>query len=126
MAIHEAGMTRVREWWTRERRAGDGRAQLVAMHAGTGAAEWRRAYASIWFWGALLPVLTALTAWRWGWSALWLALAYAGLLYRVFRRMRRRGFSAGDAALYAAGRVAGKFPQLHGVLCFLRARREAR
>jgi len=125
MVVHEAGMTRGREWWAREWRAGHGRAQLMAMHAGAGAAEWRRAHVSIWFWGALVPVLTALTALRWGWSALWLALAYVGLLYRIFRRLRRRGFGAGDAALYAAGRVAGKFPQLHGALCFWRERRGA-
>jgi hypothetical protein len=43
-------------------------------------------------------------------------LAYPALHWRIFRRMRRHGFSRPDAALYAAGRIVGKFPQLHGVL----------
>ena len=125
MAIHEGGMTRWREWWARERRSGHGRAQLMAMHGSAAAPEWRRAYASIWFWAVLVPALAIGVAWHWGGGALLVVLSYPALLYRVFRRMRRRGFAAADAALYAAARVAGKFPQLHGVLSFRRETRAA-
>ena len=56
MVIHEAGMTRWRDWWTREHRSGYGRAQLMPARQGVAHPRWRRAYASIWFWGALVPV----------------------------------------------------------------------
>jgi glycosyltransferase involved in cell wall biosynthesis len=116
MVIHEGGMTRWAEWWTRERRAGLGRAQLLARHGWGSGREWRRPVVSICFWGALLPLATIAVLFT---SGVWLLaalLAYAALLYRIFRRMRRRGMAMADAALYAAGRVIGKFPQFHGVL----------
>jgi GT2 family glycosyltransferase len=125
MVIHDARMTRWREWWARERRVGHGRAQLVAMHRDDDVREWRRAYASIWFWALGLPLLIGGATWLWGWAALALTLAYPAQLYRVCRRMHRRGFSAADAALYAAARLVAKFPQLHGALSFLRQTRGA-
>ncbi len=125
MVIHEAGMTRAREWWRRERRQGHSRAQLVAMHGRAGLPDWRRGVASICCWAALLPVAIAAAAWQWGWVGLLLGLIYPALVYRVFRRLCRRGIRPPDAALYAVGRVAGKFPQLQGVLSFLRQRRRA-
>jgi len=125
MAVHEAGMTRWREWWARERRAGHARAQLVAAYGWDGARPWRRAYASIWFWAVLLPALGAASTWAWGRGGLLVCLAYPALLYRVFRRLQRSGFAPADAALYGAARVAGKFPQLQGVLSFLRERGSA-
>ena len=119
MAIHEAGMAHWRAWWTRERRAGYGRAELLRVHGWMGDPGWRRAYASIWFWAALLPVTGVVTAPRWPAVAMLVCAGYVAFLYRIARRMRRRGFGTTDAALYAAGRVIGKFPQLQGVLAFL-------
>lgn len=125
MVIHEAGMTRWQEWWAREWRAGYARAQLLTTHGWAGGGEWRGACASICFWSALVPALVVISVWQWGSLAVLVLLAYPALLYRIFRRMRRRGFVAADAALYAAGRVIGKFPQLQGVLSFLYGRSQA-
>jgi GT2 family glycosyltransferase len=126
MAIHEAGMTRWHQWWTRERRAGHGRAQLRALYGSAGASRWRRSHASIWFWAAVVPVagLAAMSVLGWA-GLLFPGLLYAGLLGRIFRRMRRRGMPAADAALFATARVVGKLPQLHGVLSFRWAERGA-
>jgi GT2 family glycosyltransferase len=123
MAIHEAGMTNWRQWWTREWRAGFGRAELLAIHGRGAAREWWRAVASIWVWGALVPVATVLAVWRWGMPGLLVLLVYVVLHSRIVRRMRGCGFTRSDAHLYAIGRVMGKFPQLHGVVSFLRQRR---
>lgn len=125
MVIHEAAMTHWRQWWVRERRAGHGRAELVAMHGARAAPEWRRAYASVWFWGAMLPIGAVAAVAAWGAAGLVVLLAYPALLGRVFRRMRRRGLGTADAALFAAGKVLGKFPQVHGVVSFLRRQRGA-
>ena len=123
MAIHEADMTRWRDWWKREQRNGQARAELIALHGLGGERDWTRACASNVFWAAGIPAAAAITTARFGAGGLLIALAYPAFVYRVFRRMRGRGFGAADAALYGAARLASKFPQLHGMLTFLREAR---
>jgi len=116
MALHEAGMTRFSEWWRRERRGGHARAQQVALHRDH--RGWLRAYGSIWFWAVALPAAAVGAAWPTHGASLWLLFSYPLFGYRIYRRMRRRGIAATDAALFASGRVIGKLPQLHGVVSF--------
>ncbi len=120
MAIHEAGMTTWRQWWTRERRAGHGRAKLVALYGADAPAQWHRAAASIWFWGALVPLAGLAALYACGIVGMLLPLLLYGVLVgRILLRMRRRGMPAADAALFATARAVGKFPQLHGAMSFL-------
>lgn len=120
MAIHEGGMTRWREWWRRERRAGHGRAQLATLYGVAAAPGWHRAELSIWLWGGLVPVLSVIAICAAGVAgALLPLLLYGVLIGRIFLRMRGRGMSRRDAALFAAARTAGKLPQLHGAASFL-------
>ncbi len=126
MAIHESRMTRCADWWQRERRAGHARAQLFLHGAQGDEGPWRRSYVSIWFWAVAIPMLALVAIWQSTTAAVGILLAYPATFGRIFVRMRRNGFPSADAALYAAGRVVGKFPQFHGLLSALRERNGAR
>jgi glycosyltransferase involved in cell wall biosynthesis len=73
----------------------------------------------MWLWGAFLPLFVIVTGLRWPLAAFLAVLGYFALFGRIAWRLYRRGMNVSDAALYAAGRVVGKFPQMHGVSSFL-------
>ncbi len=118
MAVHEATMSRFGQWWRRRMRGGHSTAYLASVRGPLLERRWLRKARSIWFWGAGIPCLAIAAAWpSHGASAVLLA-GYPALFYRIYRRMRRRGLVAADAALYAASCVLAKFPQVLGQLQF--------
>jgi GT2 family glycosyltransferase len=123
MARHDAAMTRFSQWWRRARRAGYAYAQGAAMHGHTADRHFVRDVRRIWFWALFVPLAALLPAW-WtrGWSLL-ILLAYPLLAVRIYMSGRRRGWSAGDARLYAIFTLLGKWPGLLGVLEFHRRHR---
>jgi len=114
MGNHDAAMVSWRQWWKRSVRAGFAYAEGAARHGRSPDRYCVRECRSIWLWGAAIPLAAAAAAWpTGGWSLLLLG-AYPLQAWRIHRRMRRRSYGPGDAALYAAACVLGKFPALQG------------
>ncbi len=115
MTLHDAAMTHLRQWWRRSVRAGHAYAEVSARHTGEPERFWAREVRSNWLWGIALPACSlGLAVPTLGASLGLLGGGYGLLGFRVHRWMRGRGFSAGDAGLYAAFCVLGKLPQAYG------------
>jgi glycosyltransferase involved in cell wall biosynthesis len=122
MTLHDAAMTRFRQWWTRNVRAGHAFAEVSRLHAGSPFGIWKRESRSNWFWGVFLPLAAIVSAYfTWGVSLL-LLLGYPVLYLKVFRGRRRRGDDARTARLYARYCVLSKFPQVAGQIRYWRNR----
>jgi GT2 family glycosyltransferase len=124
MAVHEAGMTRLGQWWQRQTRSGYARAHQVTIHGGSPEPRARRESRSIWVWGVALPVLALTATLQAGGLSLLLLAAYPAFFLRIYRR-EQRGRPGDGAALYAASCVLGKFPQAVGQMQFHAARLQA-
>lgn len=111
MTLHDAAMSRFRQWWKRTVRSGHAYAEVNAIHP----RYWRRESRSALVWGLLLPALTAVSLLSFGPSGLVPPAAYLVLWVRVHRSQRARGYAARDAALYASYCVLGKFAEVSGM-----------
>jgi len=119
MATHDADIRRFSQWWRRSLRSGYAYAEAAFLHGQPPERSGVRESGSIWFWGAILPLLALACAWPTeGLSLLLLLLAYALLLVKTHWAARRSRMPAGDAALYAAACTVAKFPQFLGQLKF--------
>lgn len=122
MTRHDAAMTRFRQWWTRNVRAGHAFAEVSRLHARSPYGIWRRETRSNWFWGLALPVLAIVAApFTWGVSLV-LFVGYAVLFWKIHRSRRKRGDDPRTARLYARYCVLSKFPQMVGQLRYWRGR----
>lgn len=127
MALHDAQMTRLSQWWKRAVRFGFAQAQVSQMHRASPQRIWARETRSTVVWALGPPlasataiVLLAMSAGGWWWLlGLVPLLAYDLLALRILISRRRRGESLADAALYAVAAVLGKFPQFVGVMRYL-------
>jgi GT2 family glycosyltransferase len=117
MTLHDASMTRFSQWWRRTERSGHAFAEGAVRHGAAPERHWVREARSVRFWGLIVPAGALVAAWpSYGASLLVAAIGYLVLTARVFRHARRRDVSRGDAAVYAAFTVLGKFPQAVGYL----------
>ena len=117
MAVHDGGMTRFAQWWTRAKRAGYAFTEGARMHGDTPERHFVRETRSIWLWGFFLPAAIALLALTFSpWMLLGL-LAYPLQVWRVARRGSR---DRRTNWLYAAFVVLGKFPGLSGSMKYYR------
>jgi GT2 family glycosyltransferase len=116
MTIHDADMTRFRQWRKRATRAGHAYAEGAALHGRPPERHWVRETRSIWTWGFWLPLAAIGPAWiTHGWSLL-LLLAYLLLAWRITQHCRRRNLSLKETWLLTLFTILGKFPQLAGQL----------
>jgi hypothetical protein len=119
MTLHDAAMTRWRQWWKRAVRAGHAYAEGAALHGRAPLRHWVREVRSNWIWGVVVPLIAVGLAWpTHGWSLLLLA-GFVVLAWRVWRHGRRRTWPVVDALAYAAFTVLGKFPMALGQLQFV-------
>jgi len=117
MARHDAAMTRFSQWWQRSRRMGHAYAQVAALHGGGEERYFVRDRARIWIWALLLPALAlGLAPVTHGLSLAAMLGLYALQFARVWGHGHRRGWPAGDSAVYALFTVMGRFPALQGLL----------
>lgn len=113
MTWHDAAMTRLSQWWKRNRRAGHAYAESAALHGGSPerfrVPETRR----IVLWGLMLPLAAlpgaVVTPW-----ALLLLLAYPAQMLRLRAR--------GEPWARAVFLVLGRFAEARGVLDYRAAR----
>ena len=116
MTLHDAGITRLSQWWRRTARAGHAAAEGMALHGAPperhGVARTRRAL----LWGAALPLAALAGALASPWALLLLA-AYPAQILRLSRRegWARATFltlgkiaEAQGALTYAWRRLAGR------------------
>jgi glycosyltransferase involved in cell wall biosynthesis/GT2 family glycosyltransferase len=112
MGLHDAAMTRFRQWWRRAVRGGHAFAECSWIHRTGPTRLWARETRSGWFWGLLLPAVMLAAAPLAPLFSLALLLGYAVLGLRVYRHRRRSGDAPADARLYAFFCVLAKFPQM--------------
>jgi GT2 family glycosyltransferase len=117
MALHDAAMSRLGQWWQRNVRAGHAYAEAVARRPREPAMDAGRQLRSIAFWGIGVPAAAlSLAVPTLGQSVAWSAAGYLTLFFRVRRASLRRGFTRANADLYSAFCVLGKLPQAEGAL----------
>ncbi len=115
MALHDAAMHRVSQWWSRAKRAGHAYAQVNAMHGEPPTRFWERDLRRAWMWGFAAPA-----------AAVALAVPTLGLSYGLLARYpltvartalktRNRGFSWGHAVAWGLSCAAAPFPEFVGV-----------
>jgi len=122
MTLHDAAITRFSQWWRRAVRAGHAYAEGAARHGHEPERHSVKSVRSNWFWGLVLPVVTLALSFPTAGLSCFLLAGYPVLGWRIYRYGRGRGFSAGDARLYAAACVVGKLPQALGQLLYWKRR----
>ena len=118
MATHDADMTHFSQWWLRSLRSGYAYAEAAFLHGQPPERAGVHESRSIWFWGAILPLLALAPAWPTSGRSLLLLLLYPLLVLKTRVCTPRGRMSAADAALYAMACSVAKFPQLLGQLKF--------
>jgi len=119
MTLHNAQITRFKQWWKREIRNGHAYAEGAWLHGRSPERHWVKESLRSWFWGLFLPLLAiACILPTKGLSILLLFMAYALLAYRVYGFTLKRGYQSTDAILYGLFCVLEKFPKLQGQIKF--------
>lgn len=114
MTLHDAAMTRFRQWWRRSKRSGYAFAEVSRRHRGSACGIWRPAVARAVIWGGVIPATIAATALVHP-IALVAAACYP---LQVFRLALRGGARESASWLRAGFAVLCKFPEAQGVAAF--------
>ncbi|MFZ2649017.1 MAG: glycosyltransferase [Burkholderiaceae bacterium] len=113
MTLHDAAMTRLRQWWTRTVRAGYAYAEGAYLHGASPERHAVRPLCSALAWGLVLPLTALCSMFAVGNWALILLLAYPLQVLRLFGK----GSGSAKLRLLKAGfLVLGKFPQTLGAV----------
>lgn len=110
MTLHDAAITRWRQWWRRTVRAGHAFAEGAWLHGAPPERHWVRETRRAVFWGLVLPVVILSAALLLDARAGWLVLLYPLQWTRLAIRDR--------SPATAFFTVAGKFAETQGVLKF--------
>ncbi|MES3012839.1 MAG: glycosyltransferase family 2 protein [Pseudomonadota bacterium] len=113
MTLHDAAMTRWRQWWMRCLRAGFAYAEGVRLHGAPPERHWVKESRSAWLWGAGIPLSIAALAFVVGPAALWVLLAYPVQVARIGVSLPAATAGRWARAFFL---VAGKFPEAIGQL----------
>ncbi|HEX6810703.1 MAG TPA: glycosyltransferase family A protein [Planctomycetota bacterium] len=120
MMRHDAAMHSWRQWWARSMRNGRACAESWWRHRGGPERFRAREVARMVVWGALAPALALGAVAAYGVPGLMVAAAAAWPARGAYRLARRRGRVRAESCFYAFACVAGKLPELLGVLQFAR------
>lgn len=133
MGLHDANITRLRQWWNRMRRSGHACGELAILHPEGRDPNWRAMVAKIFLWSVVVPGVLAVTILlallvdsRWWIAALLASLAWPLNTVRLMRRERSRGLSPRLARASAFFLMLGKLPQLLGLIGYHRNRLSGR
>lgn len=115
MTLHDAAMTRFRQWWKRTLRGGHAFAEGAALHGMLPEMHWVRESRRAWLWGLAIPLgiicFTLITGWLG--FALW--LVYPAQVVRLALKGDR---TPRENWLQAFFLVLGKFPEMIGQIKF--------
>jgi len=119
MTLHDAAMTRLGQWWKREKRSGYATACGASMHGRSPERYRIQQHRSNWLWGALIPLIALAPVWWCRGASAILLLIYPIQWLRIYRASARRfNAPASQIRLYASLLLLGKFPQMLGQLKF--------
>ncbi len=119
MALHDAGITRFGQWWTRALRSGHAYAQVCSRGSGLRNRFGLRACLRVWFWTVVLPVLAGLSFFLHRLAPLAAAALYPLQMLRIAFGLGRRGAAAGTALAYGILWLPSQVAQGLGQLKFL-------
>ncbi len=114
MAIHDMDMHRFGQWWKRSVRGGWAVAEGAAMYGDTEEQYMKKQSVSGWIWGALLPVGAIAFATVTHGLTLAFFLAYALLLFKIYKYRHQLGEGHKKSLLYAFFCTISKIPQAIG------------
>ena len=118
MTLHDAAMTRFRQWWKRAVRAGFAYALGAAMHGSPPERHFTRERRRVITWGFAVPVILLGFAWpTYGLSLIGFVL-YPLQIWRIYRRTRQRQKPAGDSLAFGISCMASKLPEFMGLCKF--------
>ena len=124
MAVHDAGIDRFSQYWTRAVRAGHAAGARASKHGRSPLRDSIRSVRSALFWGGAFPVVTLAAApLTRGRSLVAFAVGYGLLGSRVVRFRRSMGDGRRDAAVYAGAIIVAKFANVVGLVTFYRRHR---
>lgn len=116
MTLHDAAITRFKQWWIRSKRSGYAYAQVSALHHHEPERFWVNDTRRALLWGLLVPaIIPALAVPTFGLSTL-LCSVYPLRAARIAKAARKRGLSAGSALFWSLHCVGASFPQAAGVV----------
>lgn len=111
MTLHDAAMTRFRQWWQRSRRAGHAFAEGAALHGGPPERHFLQETVRAIFWGACLPVMVGAAMLAWPPAAMLLVVWPLQVVRLALRSGARR--KDWERAVFL---VLGKFAEAQGVI----------
>ena len=116
MTLHDAALTKFRQWWRRTMRGGYAFAEGAYLHGASPERHWVKESRRAWVWGLLIPIfglLLASVSWVYG---LLILMAYILQIFRIVLRNKRQK----DAYPWARAffMVLGKFPEMLGQVKF--------
>jgi glycosyltransferase involved in cell wall biosynthesis len=120
MTFHDAGMTKISQWWKRNVRAGYAFAEGSYLHGAPPEGHWVRESRRCKIWGLVIPfiiILTGIFCWQ---SGLIIALVYPLQIIRLSLRNQKE--LKPYPWLFASFNVLGKFAEAHGQLKFYYSR----
>lgn len=110
MTLHDANITRLRQWWVRTVRSGHAFAEGAWLHGASPERFWVREARRAWIWGVGLPASTGLAMLLTGPSAVLLAAIYP----LQWVRLLARSGSARESTFM----ILGKFAEAQGAMKF--------
>ncbi|MET4389882.1 GT2 family glycosyltransferase [Bradyrhizobium sp. F1.4.3] len=114
MTLHDAAMSKLRQWWIRSIRSGYGFAEVTRLHKTSPFRIWSRAVPSALLWGATLPACILLAS---AFHPLFLLLFLVYPL-QICSIAVRKGLRLPGTWAYAFLAVLGKFAQAWGIAKF--------
>jgi GT2 family glycosyltransferase len=133
MTLHDANITKFRQWWRRARRSGHAYGEMAHLHPDARDPNWPRTVRNIVIWGAAWPAILLLTLLLallidtrlWFVDAL-VAATWPLNVAKVTLRQRRRGLCIKLAWVSGVLLMVGKLPQLLGLIGYHRDRLSGR
>ena len=110
MTLHDANITRLRQWWVRTVRSGHAFAEGAWLHGSSPERFWIREARRAWFWGVWIPASIGL--------AMLLAGAPAGLLAAIYPLQWVRLLARNGSARESTFMILGKFAEAQGAVKF--------
>ena len=124
--LHDAKMTRFRQWWTRAKRCGHAYAHVSSIHVDSPECCFAVDLRRIWIWGCIVPLLAISLALLVHVLMLLLLAVYIVRVGRIAWVTASRGFSIADSWAWALSCGFSKFPEFVGVLHYCARRRQIR
>ncbi|MHB8887110.1 MAG: glycosyltransferase family 2 protein [Methylovirgula sp.] len=119
MALHDAAMTRLSQWWRRNVRSGYAFAQGAYLHGAPPERHWVWESRRAWLWGLWLPLFCLVIGFAFGPIGLTAWLIYP---LQILRQMIRNTGSRQERMQLAIFQVLVRFPEVWGQIRFMRDR----